>query len=76
MVDIYYNNCFLADTKSAFNSVTVPFLTAPFFKLEPSYIPTLIDLSIRITLGNGVKIYGDKYIVILLAQLVTKYLSI
>lgn len=76
MIDIYYNKYFLADAESAFNSVIVLLLTAAFFEHKPFCTPTLINLSIEIILGNGVKVYGDKYVVILLAQLVAKYSSI
>lgn len=36
VVDIWYNNCFLADIKSAFNSAIIPTQIAPFFKYELS----------------------------------------
>ncbi len=76
IVDIHYNNCFLTDIKSAFNSATVLPQTVPFFEHEHSYIPTLTDPSIKTKLDNGVRMYGDKHIVAQLAQLVAEYSSI
>lgn len=76
MVDIHYNACFSADAESAFNSATVLPLTVPFFKHEPSCILTPTDPSMETILDNGVKVYKDKHVVTLLAQLVAEYPSI
>ena len=76
IVDIHYNNYFLADAKSVFNSVTVPPQTAPFFEHELSYTLTPVILFMETRLDNRVRVYRDKYAVVLLAQLVAKYPSI
>lgn len=76
ILDIYYNNCFFADAKTAFNWATVPPQTMPFFEQELSCIPIPTNLSIKTRLDNGVRVYGDKHVVTLLAQLVAKYPSI
>ncbi len=73
VVDIRYDNCFLADAEVALNSATVPPLTAPFFEHEPSSAPTPTDPSMERTLDNGVKVYGDKHAATLLAQLVAEF---
>ena len=76
VVDIWYDNCFLDDVESAFNSATVPPQTAPFFEHELFWAPTPTDPSIETTLGNGVRVYGDEHAVTLLSQLVAEYPSI
>lgn len=76
MIDIRYNNSFLVDAKSAFNSVIVFPQTASFFDHKPFYIPIPTNLSIEMRLDNRVRIYKDKHIITLLAQLVIKYLFI
>ena len=76
IVDIHYDNCFLADVKSAFNSATVSPQTAPFFEYELSCTRTPADPSMETRLDNGVRVYRDKHVVALLAQLVTEYPSI
>lgn len=63
VVNIRYNNCFLADVESAFNSATVPPQTAPFFEHELSWVPTPIET----TLDNGMRVYGDEHAVTLLS---------
>ena len=75
VVDIRYDNCFLADTKTAFDSATIPPQTAPFFKHGLSCTPTPTDPFMVTTLENGVRVYGDKHAVALLAQLVAEYSS-
>lgn len=67
VVDIQYNNCFLADAKFAFHSATVLPQTAPFFEHKLSCTSTPTDPSIKTTLDNRVRVYGDKLEVILLA---------
>lgn len=76
IVDIYYNNRFLADTKSTFNSATVPPQIAPFFEHEFSCTPTATNPSIETRLDNEVRVYWDKHAVALLVQLIAKYPSI
>lgn len=76
IVDICYDNCFLANTESAFNLVTVPPQTAPFFKHRFSYTSTPTGLSMKTRLDNGVRMYKDKHVVALLAQLIINYPSI
>lgn len=76
IVDICYDNYFLADAKSAFNSATVLPQTASFFEHELSRIPTPANPSMETKLDNGMRVYRDKHVVVLLAQLVAKYLSI
>ena len=67
VVDIRYNNCFLADTKTAFDSATILPQTAPFFEHGLSCTPTFTDPSMVTILENGVRVYGDKHAVALLA---------
>ena len=76
VVDIRYDNCFLANTETAFDSATIPPQTGPFFEHGPSCTPTPTDPSMVTTLENGVRVYGDKHAVALLAQLVAEYPSI
>lgn len=76
VVDICYDNCFLADTKSALNSATFPPQASPYFEHKPSCTPTPTNPSMETRLDNGVRIYEDKHAVILLAQLVAEYPSI
>ncbi len=76
VVDIRYDNCFLANIESAFNSATVPPQTAPFFEHELFWASTPTDPSMETTLNNGVRVYEDEHAVTLLSQLVAKYLSI
>ena len=76
VVDIRYDNCFLADVESAFNAATVPPQTTPFFEHELFWAPTPTDPSMETTLDNGVRVYGDEHAVTLLSQLVAKYPSI
>lgn len=66
IVDIYYNNCFLANAKSALNSAFFSLQASPFFKHELSCIPTPADPFIETRLNNGVKVYGDKHTLTLL----------
>lgn len=75
-VDIRYNNCFLADTKSAFQFAAFPSKIQLFFEQEPSLAPNTTEYSIEMRLGNRVRVYGDRYAVAQLAQLVAKYPSI
>lgn len=76
VVDIWYDNCFLTNAKSAFYSATVPLQTPPFFEKELSCTSTPTDPSIETKLNNGVRVYGNKHVVTLLAQLIAKYFSI
>ena len=75
IVDIWYNNCFLANIKSAFNSTTDPPQAMPFFEHELSWAPTPTDPFMETMLDNGVKVYGDEHVVNLLSQLVAEYPS-
>ena len=76
VVDIRYDNCFLANFESAFHSATVPLQTTPFFEHELFWAPTPIDPSMEITLDNGVRVYGNEHVVTLLSQLVAECSSI
>ena len=76
IIDICYNNCFLADADSAFDAAAVPPQTTPFFKHKPSCILTPSNPFIKMTLDNRVRVCGDKYTVTLLVQLIANYLSI
>lgn len=69
VIDIHYNNCFLADARSDFNSVTVSPKVAPFFKHKPSCIQTSTNPFMKTRLDNEVGIYGDKYAVTLVKRL-------
>lgn len=66
VIDIWYNNCFLADVKSVFYLATVSSQTMPFFKYKLSCILTPTDPSIETPLDNGVRVYKDKHEVTLL----------
>lgn len=76
MVDICYNNYFLSNTKSAFNSATIPPQTIPFFKYQPLFTPTPTILYSETRLNNRVKVYDKKHVVTLATQFVAKYPSI
>ena len=76
IVDICYDNSFIADANSAFDAAAVSPQTTPFFEHKPSCIPTPTNPSMETTLDNGVRVYRDKYAVTLLAQLVANYPSI
>lgn len=76
VVDIRYDNCFLADAEPAFNLATVPPKAAPFFEHELSCTPTPTDPAMETRLKNGMRVYGDEHAVTLLAQLIVKYPSI
>lgn len=73
VVDIWYDNCFLSDAKSAFYSATVFPQTAPFFEEELSCTPTPTNASMDTTLDNGVRVYKDEHAVTLLAELIAEY---
>ncbi len=76
IVDIRYDNCFLADVESAFQSATVPPKIQPLFEQEPSLAPNPTEYLIETRLHNGVRVYGDTHAVAQLAQLVADYPSI
>lgn len=73
ILDICYNNCFLADTDFVFDIVAVLSQTTPFFEHELSCTLTPIGPSMKMILDNGVRIYRNKYVVTLLDQLVAEY---
>lgn len=73
LVDIYYNNCFLANAESAFDVVTVPPQTTPFFEHKLSSISTSTDQSMETILDNKVRVYRNEHAVTLLAKLVAEY---
>lgn len=76
VINIWYNNCFLADIKSVLYSATVPPQTTPFFEHELFSAPTPTNPSMETTLDNGVRAYRDEHAVTLLSQLVAEYPSI
>lgn len=57
VLDIYYNNYFLANAKSSLNSVTFSPKTLQFFEYESFYIPISTNPFIETRLDNGVKVY-------------------
>ncbi len=76
LIDIAYDNCFLANTQSALDAATSPPSSyqppngvndAPFLATDPS-IETVLD--------NGVKVYGDPAAVKQIADLVAEYPTI
>lgn len=75
-INIYYDNCFLNEIESIFHIPAFPPKILPFFKHELFCILMPTNLFIETQLDNSVKIYGDEQTLIVLAQLVTKYLSI
>ena len=76
VIDIRYDNCFLADAKAALNSAIIPPLTAPFFEHKPSCASISTDLYMEKTLDNEVKVYRDEHAATLLAQLVAEFFTI
>lgn len=76
VVDISHNNCFFADAKFTLHLATFFLQTLPFFEYELSYTTTPADSFMKTKLGNRVKVYRNKHVVTLLAQLSTKYFSI
>lgn len=76
IVDIYYKNCFLANTRLSLHLAIFFLKPLPFFEYKPFCILIPTNLSIETRLDNRIKIYKNKYVVILLAQLVVEYRSI
>lgn len=76
IIDIYYDNCFLANADSTFQFATCLSRIQLFFKQEPSLAPNPIKHLMETKLHNGVRIYKDTHAVAQLAQLVNKYPSI
>lgn len=75
-INIYYNNCFFTKAKSALYATVFLSKALLFFEHEFFYTLMPSNLSIKTRLNNGVRVYGDKHIVTLLAQLITKKIFI
>lgn len=76
IIDISYDNCFLTDTKSVFQSASVPPKLQPFFNQQPSLTPSPTKYLMETRLHNGVRVYRDTDAVAQLSQLVVDCPSI
>ena len=76
IVDICYENCFLADAQATFDFAAFPPRAQPFFDLHTGVALAPTDTLIETQLDNGVKVYGDEAAVREISELVAQYLSI
>lgn len=74
LLDIAYENCFLANT--AHDSAAIPSFSHLFSGLSARISLPPADSSMETVLENGIKVYGDDTIVKQIADLVAKYPSI
>lgn len=74
IVDIHYDNCFLANAKSTFQSATVLPKIQPLFKQKPSLAPNTTKYLIETRLYNRIRVYRDTHIIAQLAQLLSNTL--
>ena len=70
IIDICYENCFLADAQATFDSAAFPPRAQPFFDLHAGIALALIDTVMEIQLDNGVRVYGDRAAVREISELV------
>ncbi len=72
ILDIAYENCFLTDTRSAYDTASVP-LSSPFPNLGagPALPPT--DTLMEIALENGIRVFGNANAVKQISDLVAEY---
>ena len=76
VVDIRYENCFLADTQATFNSAAFPPKAQPVFDLHAGVSLAPTDAAMETQLNNGVRVYGDEAAVRQISELVAQYPSI
>ena len=76
IVDIAYENCFLADAYSVRDAATSPPSSQNL--LKPDAVSSLLpsDSSLETVLSNGIKVYGDATAVRQIADLVAEYPTI
>lgn len=76
LLDKAYKNCFLMDTQSIYDAVSVPPSSHSFSNLSAG--PTLLpaDTSMETVLENGIRVFGDASAVKQISDLVARYLSI
>lgn len=63
IIDIHYDNCFLADANSAFQSAACLPRIQLLFKQKPPLAPNPIEHLMKTKLHNKVSIYRDTYTV-------------
>ena len=75
-LDMAYENCFLFDTRSAYDAASVPPSLHHFFNLGvgPALPPT--DASMEIVFENRIRVFGDTNAVRQISDLVAEYPSI
>ena len=76
IVDICYENCFLADAQATFDSAAFPPRAQPFFDLHAGVALAPTNTLIETQLDNGVRVYGDEAAVRKISKLVAQYPSI
>lgn len=76
IVDICYENCFLAEAQATFNSAAFSPRAQPFFDLHAEVALASRDTLIETQLDNGVRVYGDEVAVREISGLVAQYPSI
>lgn len=76
VVDIAYDNCFLADTQVIFNLAAFPPAALPFLDLGAGSTLAPRNTLIETQLNNGVRVYGDSAAVKEISELVAKSSSI
>lgn len=76
IIDICYENCFLADAQAIFNSAVFLRRAQLFFKLYTGIALAPTDTCMGTQLDNGMSIYGDKVAIREISELVTRYPSI
>lgn len=75
IIDICYENCFLADVQATFNSTAFSPRAQPFFDLHARIALALTDTNtfIKIKLDNGIRVYKNKAAVREISELVAQY---
>ena len=76
LLDIAYENCFLLDTRSAYDAASVPPSSHPFSNLGAGPALPPADASMETVLENGIKVFGDTNAVRQISDLVAEYPSI
>ena len=76
IIDICYENCFLADAQATFDSAVFPPKAPPFFDLHAGISLAITDTAMEMQLDNGVRVYRDKAAVREIFELVAQPLSI
>lgn len=73
IVDIDYNDCFLTDTQTTFDSAIFPSRAQLFFDLHARVALVLTDILMETQLDNSVRVYRDKVAVREISELVAQY---